>query len=50
MNGRTIDFQGITDDGGTSATDKAAAAKLAASDIFAVVPAVRPTLPAPTTW
>jgi len=40
VHGRTIDFQGITDDGGTSATDKAAAAKLATSDIFAVVPAV----------
>ena len=40
MNGRTINFQGITDDGGTPDTDKAAAAKIAASDIFAVVPTV----------
>jgi ABC-type branched-subunit amino acid transport system substrate-binding protein len=40
VNGRTIVFQGITDDGGVPGFNKAAAEKLAGSDIFAVVPAV----------
>jgi ABC-type branched-subunit amino acid transport system substrate-binding protein len=40
VNGRTITFQGITDDGGVPDSNKAAAEKIAGSDIFAVVPAV----------
>ena len=40
VNGRTITFQGITDDGGTPDTNKAAVEKIAGADVFAVVPAV----------
>ena len=40
VNGRTIKFRGITDDGGTPGTNKAAVEKIAATDVFAVVPAV----------
>jgi ABC-type branched-subunit amino acid transport system substrate-binding protein len=40
VNGRTITFRGLTDDGGTADGNKAAAAKLADGGVFAVVPAV----------
>jgi len=40
VNGRTITFQGITDDGGVPGFNKAAAEKIVGTDIFAVVPAV----------
>lgn len=40
VHGRTIDFRGIADDGGTPDSNQAAAGKIAGTDIFAVVPAV----------
>lgn len=40
VHGRTIEFSGITDDGGTAGGNKAATAKVADADVFAVVPAV----------
>jgi ABC-type branched-subunit amino acid transport system substrate-binding protein len=40
VNGRTIEFGGITDDGGTPDSNKAAVAKMADTGVFAVVPAV----------
>jgi ABC-type branched-subunit amino acid transport system substrate-binding protein len=40
VNGRKIDFSGVTDDGGTPDSNKAAVATLVGSDTFAVVPAV----------
>jgi ABC-type branched-subunit amino acid transport system substrate-binding protein len=40
VNGRTIVFSGITDDGGDPAANKAAIEKLTGGDVFAVVPTV----------
>ena len=40
VNGRTITFQGLTDDGGTADGNKAAATALIDGGVFAVVPAV----------
>ena len=49
VNGRTIDYLGVTDDGGDPAAGTAAATKLVEQDgVFAVVPTVTPDLAAST--
>jgi ABC-type branched-subunit amino acid transport system substrate-binding protein len=47
VNGRSIDYIGMRDDGGNAATDAAAVTQLVTQDrVFAVVPAVTPVLAA----
>jgi ABC-type branched-subunit amino acid transport system substrate-binding protein len=49
VNGRTIEYLGVTDDGGDPTTGSAAAKKLVEEDgVFAVVPTVTPDLAAST--